>query len=165
MVKNRPATQETRVWSLGQEDPLEKGTATHSSRGAWGTTVHGVAESDTTEELTHSTEFLIYPGNLQFMLKEAPDETAMDEKRCCWSRDRGSDLELTWSYAVVTTAISLLFSPPPSFHPCEEPSCHTVRAKRLHIPQSILKTDGIHPQNNVLHKLPKTGNSLISFLF
>ena len=24
-------TQETQVWSLGQEDPLEEGTATHSS--------------------------------------------------------------------------------------------------------------------------------------
>ena len=30
MVKNLPATQETRVRSLGQEDPLEKGMATHS---------------------------------------------------------------------------------------------------------------------------------------
>ena len=31
MVKNPPAMQETWVHSLGQEDPLEKGTATHSS--------------------------------------------------------------------------------------------------------------------------------------
>ena len=33
-VKNPPAiqeTQETQGWSLGQEDPLEKGMATHSS--------------------------------------------------------------------------------------------------------------------------------------
>ena len=35
MVKNVPAMQETRVWSLGQEDPLEKGMATHSSVLAW----------------------------------------------------------------------------------------------------------------------------------
>ena len=27
--------QETQVWSLGQEDPLEKGVATHSSILAW----------------------------------------------------------------------------------------------------------------------------------
>ena len=31
MVKNLPAMQETRVRSLGQEDPLENETATHSS--------------------------------------------------------------------------------------------------------------------------------------
>jgi len=31
MVKNLPAMQETWVRSLGQEDPLEKGMATHSS--------------------------------------------------------------------------------------------------------------------------------------
>ena len=35
MVKNLPAMQETRVQSLGQEDPLEKGMATHSSIFAW----------------------------------------------------------------------------------------------------------------------------------
>ena len=35
MVKNVPAMQETQVQSLGQEDPLEKGLATHSSILAW----------------------------------------------------------------------------------------------------------------------------------
>ena len=34
-VKNPPALQETRVRSLGQGDPLEKGMATHSSIVAW----------------------------------------------------------------------------------------------------------------------------------
>ena len=34
-VKNLPATQETHVQSLGQEDPLEEGMATHSSILAW----------------------------------------------------------------------------------------------------------------------------------
>ena len=34
-VKNQPAMQETKVWSLGQEDPLEKEMATHSSVLAW----------------------------------------------------------------------------------------------------------------------------------
>ena len=33
LVKNLPAVQETWVRSLGWEDPLEKGKATHSSRG------------------------------------------------------------------------------------------------------------------------------------
>ena len=35
MVKNLPAVQEARVQSLGQEGPLEKGMATHSSILAW----------------------------------------------------------------------------------------------------------------------------------
>ena len=34
-VKNLPAMQETRVQSLGQENPLEKEMATHSSTLAW----------------------------------------------------------------------------------------------------------------------------------
>ena len=51
-----PTMQETQVRSLGQEDPLEKGMATHSSILAWripwteepgGATVHGVAKSRT----------------------------------------------------------------------------------------------------------------------
>ena len=56
MVKNLPAMQETWVWSLGWEDPLEEDMATHSSilawrfpmdRGAWQVRVHGVAKSQT----------------------------------------------------------------------------------------------------------------------
>ena len=35
MVKNPPAMQETWIWSLGWEDPLEKGMAAHSSILAW----------------------------------------------------------------------------------------------------------------------------------
>ena len=57
-VKNLPATQETQeiqVWSLGQEDSLEKEMATHSSilaeksmdRGVWWATAQSVAKSQT----------------------------------------------------------------------------------------------------------------------
>ena len=35
LVKNLPAMQETPIRFLGWEDPLEKGTATHSSILAW----------------------------------------------------------------------------------------------------------------------------------
>ena len=55
MVKNLPAIQETWVQSLSQEDPLEKGMATHSSLlawripwtegGAWWDIVHGLSKS------------------------------------------------------------------------------------------------------------------------
>ena len=55
VVKNPLTKHETRVQSLGQEDPLEQEMATHPSwvsclenpmdRGAWWATVHGVTKS------------------------------------------------------------------------------------------------------------------------
>ena len=36
MVKNLPTMQEARVQCMGQEDPLEKGMATHSRNSPWG---------------------------------------------------------------------------------------------------------------------------------
>ena len=56
MVKNLPTMWDTWVWSLGREDPLEEGMATHSSilawripmdGGAWWVTDNGVAKSQT----------------------------------------------------------------------------------------------------------------------
>ena len=57
MVNNPPAIQETRVGSLGQKDPLEKGMATHSSILAW--------KIPWTEE----------PGGLQSMWSQESDTT------------------------------------------------------------------------------------------
>ena len=69
MVKNQPAiqeTQETCVRSLGQEDPLEKGMASHSSILAWRipwTEKPGVLQStgsqksDTTEQLNNNNVY------------------------------------------------------------------------------------------------------------
>ena len=60
-MKNLPRMWEILVRSLGWEDSLEEGMATHSSvlawrllmdRGAWRATAHGVAKSDTTEQLS-----------------------------------------------------------------------------------------------------------------
>ena len=55
-IKNPPAMQETWVLSLGWEDPLEEGIATHTNilawripvdRGTWWAEVHGVIKSQT----------------------------------------------------------------------------------------------------------------------
>ena len=72
--------QEIRVPSLGQEDPLEKGMATHSSilawripmgRGAWWATVHRLAkESDTAEQPKTTT--IIWDSTV---LPESQDDT------------------------------------------------------------------------------------------
>ena len=54
MVTNLPAMKDTWALSLGGEDPLEKGKATHFSilaqripmnRGAWQVTLHGVTKT------------------------------------------------------------------------------------------------------------------------
>ena len=64
MGKNLPAMQETQVQLLGQEEPLEKGMAIHSSILAWripwteepgGHSPWDHRESDTTEQLTVPT--------------------------------------------------------------------------------------------------------------
>ena len=47
MVKHLPTVQESQVQFLGQEDPLEKEMATHSSILAWKIPVHMVAKSQT----------------------------------------------------------------------------------------------------------------------
>ena len=67
MVKCLPTMQETRVQSLGQEDPLKKEMATHSSTLAWkipwteepgSWSLWGCKESDTTYRL-HSLSFFL----------------------------------------------------------------------------------------------------------
>ena len=78
MVENPPANARDlrHIQSLGQEDPLEKGMATHSSilalenpmdSGAWRTLVHGVAKSRTR------------PNNLACTHVQNRAETAMKE--------------------------------------------------------------------------------------
>ena len=61
LVKNIPTMRKTWVWSLGWEDPLEKGKATHSSILAWKipwTSPWGHKESDTTVRCwLHFTSF------------------------------------------------------------------------------------------------------------
>ena len=74
-VKNSPVKQEIGVRSLGQEDPLEKGMATHSIILAWriprtvepgGLQPWGGKESDKTKGLTLSLFTIIpEPGNKQ----------------------------------------------------------------------------------------------------
>ena len=58
LVKNPPAMQEILVQSLGWEDPLEKGWATHSSilawRIPWTVKVKGLAKSQTQLRAFHT---------------------------------------------------------------------------------------------------------------
>ena len=66
MVNNPPAMQDTWVWSLGWEDPLGEGVATHSNILPWrslaGNSPWGHKESDKTERLStqHTISHCIY---------------------------------------------------------------------------------------------------------
>ena len=64
MVKNLPAMQETWVWSLGWEDPLEKGTATTPVfwPGEFHGLFHGVTKSWTRLSDFHTMALLIHQG-------------------------------------------------------------------------------------------------------
>ena len=76
-VNNLPEMQETRVWSLGREDPLEKGMATQNccletsmGREAW----QGSQESDTTEWLSVSLPFtMVISANIDQSIPCARD--------------------------------------------------------------------------------------------
>ena len=91
--------QETWVWSLGWEDPLEEGMATHFSilawripmdTGAWWATVHEVAESDVTEWLSTA---------------QLP---ALKERGLCrW--DRLGECVLVGHFGILPTTIKLCF--------------------------------------------------------
>ena len=83
-VKNLPATQESRVWSLGLEDPLEKGMAIHSSILAW--------RIPWTEE----------PGRLQSMgSQRVRNDWATNATKHLWRRFTCSDLRLTdWWFSL-----------------------------------------------------------------
>ena len=77
-MKNPPAMQETQVTSLGREDPLEEGTATHSSIPAWRTpgteepgraTVHGVAKSR-----TRRSKLTLFTQPIDFVVRQKPTQ-------------------------------------------------------------------------------------------
>ena len=75
VVKNLPAMQEMQAWSLGQEDPLQKGMATRSSILAWSTSMDrgawrdpwGRKKSDTTEQVSMNALHLVSEANLLFL--------------------------------------------------------------------------------------------------
>ena len=113
MVKNPPAVWKMQVRSLGQEDPLEKDMATHSSILAWeipwtgepgGLQSMGSQESDMTERLNHDW-FSVQSGalprtdtTLVRMLRNGhklgPSQATLD----LWSYSSREEMLRFWDY-------------------------------------------------------------------
>ena len=70
-VKNLPAMQETQVWLLGCEDPLEKGMYSHSNILPWRipwTEEHGEVQSIVSHRVRHNWKWLSMHGNMMCLL-------------------------------------------------------------------------------------------------
>ena len=99
MVKNPPPVWETQVQSLGWEDPLEKGMATHFSILAWripgteepgGLQTTGHKESDTTERTCAHTHTHTHTHTVT----QLDGGKAEFERTCCVFKEHPSDSSL-----------------------------------------------------------------------
>ena len=97
MVKNLPAMQETRVQSLGQEDPLEKGMETHSSILPWripwieepgGLQFLRAGHNWTINKRQMGTKIQPVPMNLQRQFHKST--TSLSQERGLWRMNRES---------------------------------------------------------------------------
>ena len=88
LVKNLPAVRETWVLSLGWEDPLEKGMATHSRILGW--RIHGLyspwghKEADTTELFSlHRFAIAFFPRSKPFIISwlQSPSAVILETKK------------------------------------------------------------------------------------
>ena len=113
MVKNLPATRETRVQSLGQEDLLEKELAIHSTNLAW--KIHGWRrlggyspwahkESDTTEQLhflSLSLRAQSMPSSLQGFISSVQSLSHVRLFATPWTAARQAFLSITNSWSLL----------------------------------------------------------------
>ena len=128
IVKNLPAMQEIQGWSLGQEDPLQEGMATHSSILAWripwteepGGLQSMGSQSGTTRRLslTHSlycgiiTYFLswLYSMNLSIALMHriCKSQYSLISIQCCWTSFFFSSFFLKSVYQIFASFLGYL---------------------------------------------------------
>ena len=102
LVKNPPAMWDTWAWSLGWEDPLEKGKATHSSILAWKFHVHGVAKSWTRLGNLHF-HFQVNPLACLYETTDIPE--AWTQIQSCFSLS----VILRWSFYCLLMTCWALF--------------------------------------------------------
>ena len=149
LVKNRPEMQETWVWSLGREDPLEDGMAIHSSLLSWripwterslaGYSPWGHKESDTTEWLNQQSRHIHWVMRWR----------GMTENTNCILCHHLSIL-VKWSCSVVSDSFRLCgLQPPRLLCPWDSPGKNTWVGCHFLL-QGDLPNSGIEPGSPTL---------------
>ena len=150
-----PAVQETRVQSLGGEEPLEKGMAAHSSILAWrlpwteepgGLQSMGLQESDTAERLNHQQDTGEAPGSFRHWPCTEPRTCPLSSK---------ADLGFTPTYyfplAMTSFTVPSVFLPslssghcqPPAWRGQEVPGC-PEGVRNTHCASELSKSPSAH---------------------
>ena len=108
-IKRLPAMQETWVWSLGREDPLEKEMATHSSIVAWRipwTEEPGGLQSMGLQRLRHDwvTSLILIPAlSPSFLTSSQPLKFSLSFT----SSRKFSQIPFSWTYLPLSVLLSL----------------------------------------------------------
>ena len=144
--------QETWVWSLGWDDPLEEEMATHSGvlpwripidRGTWWAIVHAVAESDMTEQL--NTAYSWVNNSAEFLLRGWANSLSDHVLNCspCTLRIYP---EISWLF-VFAFALYKCPSSFPRLHlsPCTQILSHRGPSKTSGSPQTPEEKQCPHP--------------------
>ena len=115
LVKNLPAMQETWVWSLGWEDTLEKGKATHSSILAW--RIPWTIQSVGLQRVGHDwvtftmSPYIYRPRDLKFLY--SIKTTALQSWDCMLSWDRGWKWYISFRFSYLCQSLRAIITDVP----------------------------------------------------
>jgi len=123
MVKNPPAVEETWVWSLGWEDPLEEGIATHSSLLAWRITMAvepGMLQTMESQRVIHywATKHTLWGSATQREPKSGRKRTTAGDRTpslvcmAMWSENESLSIMIKKQNGIRKRNRSGLFTPP-----------------------------------------------------
>ena len=155
--------QETGIWFLGGEDPLEKKMTTHSSILAWripwteqpgGLQSVGLQESDTTERLNHQHIMCIFPVNVYHK-----NNSYCECRVCChnWMQQAIEGYNTGWVYPsfwlCALSGLEVLSGIPGTGEPGGLPSMGSHRVGHDWSDLAAAATAVVNPSLRVLFKL------------
>ena len=114
LVKNPPAMWETWVWSLGWEDPLEKGKATHSSIRAW--RIPGTVQSVGSQRV--GCDFHFHKRNNYILQRTSPLDHFLSCRKThrrnffTWNPRKGWIVSWTFNVTKIASGLAFYAMPP-----------------------------------------------------